>query len=130
MGTTNNTSPAYSKGKGFFNKFSVPLSSLIVLNDVAAAGSVALPANTVVRRVIVNNKTANAITGGLKVGTAAAGTQVLAAGAVAASVIAQYPAIEIPVVPQVAGTLFYDAVTGWNGANIDLVFELAAFPNT
>lgn len=89
----------------------------------AAAGSIVIPANSFIIAVLIKNNTANAITGGLKVGTTAGGVDVVAALTVGASLtLAVAPAALLKAFfnttqPQ---TLFFDAVVAWNSANIDI----------
>jgi hypothetical protein len=92
----------------------------------AANGTIVLPLGFFMERIWFKNRTANAVTGGIRIGTSAAGTQVVTAQAVAASVqafiaptISGYSLTQ----PQVAVTLFVEAVTAWNSANVDVVVE-------
>jgi hypothetical protein len=74
-----------------------------------------------VDRIYVRNKTANAVTGGIKIGTTLGGTDVHAALAVAASAVN----VSAPLIPAVntaaARTLYFDAVTAWNSASVDVL---------
>lgn len=88
-----------------------------------AAFTVTIPQGAVVRAVIIRNKTANAVTGGVKVGTTLGGVDVLAAAAVAASVTV----IALPLIGAWNGaavrTLYFDAVTAFNSASLDVLVE-------
>ena len=87
----------------------------------AAAGTLVVPANCAIDRIYVKNRTANAVTGGLKFGTSAGATDLVAAGAVTASGVNAFTA-SIPAIGQGADrTVYYDAVTAWNGASVDIV---------
>lgn len=90
---------------------------------LSAAGTVVIPQGACVNRIFVRNKTANAITGGLKIGTTAGGTDVLAAGAVGASALTVFAPLIPAVNASAARTLYFDAVTGWNSASIDIAVE-------
>ena len=87
---------------------------------LTANGTITLPAGILLRRIYFRNRTANAVTGGIRVGTSAAGTQVVTAQAVAASaIVSVLPTIENYQVA--AQTLFVEAVTAWNSADVDVV---------
>lgn len=91
---------------------------------VGAAGSLVVPAGFAIHAILIANNTASAVTGGIKVGTTVGGTDIVAAQAVAANAILVVASASVTnrvfskTVPQ---TLYFDAVTAWNGANIDLV---------
>jgi hypothetical protein len=88
-----------------------------------AAFTIDVPANCAVSKFYIRNNTANAITGGLKIGTTLGGTDIVAAQPISASnlyfVNPTTPAINTAGVR----TLYFDAVTAWNAAVIDLVVE-------
>ena len=87
---------------------------------LTANGTVVIPAGALLRRIYFRNRSANAVTGGLRVGTAAAGAQVVTAQAIAANAIVTIiPTIENYQVA--AQTLYVEAVTAWNGADVDVV---------
>lgn len=108
---------------GFFTKDGTPTRGIKRSLAIAADGTLVIPANAAVTKIHVRNKTANAVTGGVKVGTTAGGTDVLAAGAVAASAVTSFT----PLIPAVntAGTrtLYIAAVTAWNSAVLDVAVE-------
>ena len=93
---------------------------------LAAAGTVTIPKGACVKFIHLRNKTANAVTGGIKIGTTAAGTDVVAAAALAANAI-------VSVVPIAAGAgfvntaaarvLYVEAVTAFNAATVDVAVE-------
>lgn len=87
---------------------------------LTANGTVTLPAGVLVRRIYFRNRTTNAVTGGIRIGTAAAGAQVIAAQAIASgAVVSALPLIENY---QVAAQILYiEAVTAWNAADVDVV---------
>ena len=89
---------------------------------LAANGQLVIPAGVLLRRIYFRNRTANAVTGGIRVGTSAAGTQVVTAQAVAANFIGSVlPTIEN--YQAAAQTLFIEAVTAWNSAQVDVIVE-------
>lgn len=90
---------------------------------LSANGTLVLPKGIMLDQVYFRNRTANAVTGGIRVGTSAAGTQVVTAQAVAANAVARVN----PTIPAyTAGadtTLYVEAVTSWNGAVVDVLVE-------
>lgn len=91
---------------------------------ITAAGSFVVPAGYAITQLYIVNNNANAVTGGLKFGTAAGGTQVVTAQAVAANAIVAVAdsAVTLRLFSKtVAQTVYFDAVTAWNGANVDIV---------
>ncbi len=105
-----------------------PILQKIVMNGQTAANNFILPANCVLRDILVFNTTANAITGGLKFGTTAGGVDIVAALAVAASVTAFVTdalLLKRFFSPTATQQIFFDAVTLWNSANtnITIIYE-------
>ena len=87
---------------------------------LTANGTVVIPAGVLLRRLYFRNRTANAVTGGIRVGTAAAGTQVVTAQAVGANAVASVLA-SIESYSTSTQTLYIEAVTAWNSADVDVV---------
>lgn len=87
------------------------------------AGTVTIPKNAVLKYIHIRNKTVNAVTGGVKVGTTAGGVDVLAAGAVAASALVTYTPLISAANTAAARTLYFDAVTAFNSASLDIAVE-------
>lgn len=106
-----------------FTAGAVPINGVSRLLNLAAAGSLTIPQGARVRAIHIRNQTANAVTGGVKVGTTSGGVDVLAAGAVAASVVVSYPSIISAVNTAGVRTLFVDAVTAFNAAILDIAVE-------
>ena len=97
---------------------------------VAANTTVVIPAGYSILQIIVENTTANAITGGLKIGTTTGGTQVVVALAVAANSIQAI--LDATILKRVFSrtanqTLYVQAVTAWNSANLNIHFVLRKF---
>lgn len=93
---------------------------------LSANGTLTLPKGYFMERIWFKNRTANAVTGGIRIGTAGGGTQVVTAQAVAASV----QAVITPTIsgyslaqPQVDATLYIEAVSAWNSAEVDVVVD-------
>jgi len=89
----------------------------------AANSSLSIPANAVIHSITVVNKTANAITGGLKFGTTNGGTDVVAALTVGSSALA--PVLDAALLLRMFSTtltqnLYVDAVVAWNSASVDI----------
>jgi hypothetical protein len=106
-----------------FEYGATPVSRSIVLKGKTANFSVPVPAGMRLTRFAIRNNTANAVTGGIRVGSAAAGTQHVTAQAVAASQTVHGVFTLVPVLPAASGALFVEAVTSWNSANLDFRFE-------
>jgi hypothetical protein len=95
--------------------------------NLSANGTVVIPAGYVLEQIVIENTTANAITGGLRIGTAAAGTQVVTAQAVAASALLRIAQASITLgvfSTTAAQTLFIEAVSAWNSANVNIWFTV------
>jgi hypothetical protein len=100
------------------------------LTAVTSNTTVSIPAGYYIADIIVRNTTANAITGGLRVGTTDGGADVVVALTVSASGIVAIPdAAILKRVFSVSGatTLFVQAVVAWNSANINIHFVLKRF---
>lgn len=100
-----------------------PLLQRIRLTAQTGANSFWLPANAVLRDVIVVNTTVNAITGGLKFGTTSGGTDIVAALAVGASglvFVTDALLLKRYFSASVAQQIFFDTVTLWNSASVEI----------
>lgn len=106
-----------------FERGVTPVSRTILLKGVGANVEVKLPGGADVKEFKFFNTTANAVTGGIRVGSAAAGTQYLVAQAVAANGLHRAPAVVQSPIVQTAKSLFIEAVTAWNGALVDIIVE-------
>ncbi len=83
-----------------------------------------VPAGYRTRSIIVEETAGNAITGGLKIGTSAGGTEVVNAQAVGANALVDC-ALGTRLFSLTADqTLYVEDVTAWNGASIDLYLEM------
>jgi hypothetical protein len=101
--------------------------SNLVIDGITSGGSFVLPTNAYLVDILVTNTTGNAITGGLKFGTSAGAIDVVTAMAMGANALG---------VASVTGllkkffsssqTIYYDAVTLWNSANvtIEVIYQL------
>jgi hypothetical protein len=100
-----------------------PILQRITMTGQIAANNFILPANCVLREILVFNTTANAITGGLKFGTTSGATDIAAALAVAASVTAFLTdalMLKRFFSPTTSQQIFFDAVASWNSANVNI----------
>lgn len=111
---------------GANNTFNInPINSvnrLQALSVVAANSSMTLPANAMILDIIVQNTTANAITGGLKIGTTAGATDIMTALAVGANAFTRGGASILKTIfsPSATQQIFIDTVTLWNSANVNI----------
>lgn len=100
-----------------------PIEQRITLLAQTTANNFILPANCAIREIFVFNTTANAITGGLKFGTTAGGTDVVAALTVGASSTAfatDAALLKRYFSPTATQQIFFDAVAAWNSANVNI----------
>lgn len=108
-----------------FGTGAVPVHAVRRTLNLTANGTVTLQAGEGVTKIWFRNDTANAVTGGIRVGTTDGGADVLAAGAVAASAVVGYAPLITAVNPSAARTLYVQAVTAWNSAQVDVAVEVA-----
>lgn len=90
---------------------------------LAANGTLTIPAGYVLEQIVIENTTANAVTGGIRVGTTDGGAQVVVAQAVAASALLRIAqaAILLGVFSTSADQILYiQAVTSWNSAILNI----------
>ena len=89
----------------------------------AANSALQVPAGYYIDTMNFVNTTANAVTGGIKVGTTAGGADVLVALAVGANALVN--ALDAAILKRifsttVAQTLYFDAVVAWNNASVNV----------
>ncbi|WP_158933012.1 hypothetical protein [Acidisphaera sp. S103] len=93
---------------------------------ISASGFVvAVPPNGVLRAIYVYNTTANAVTGGINIGTSSGGAQIVSAAAVGANglVVINGSALLSPYNSATAPTpLYISAGTAWNSAVLNVRF--------
>lgn len=92
------------------------------LSAVAANATFVLPAGCVLERVYIRNNTANAVTGGVRIGTTDGGVDVVVALAVGANGMVDTASL-LSLLASTATTLYIQAVTLWNGASLDIAFK-------
>lgn len=124
----------YFLSQGFY-----PGSNLFTLTQVAVtanqttATAQTLPAGAVITGIVVHNTTANAVTGGVNIGTAAAGAQVVSALTVGANALVAVPSASIlaPVFNSsgtpIAQQLFINAATAFNSASLNVTIFYSLF---
>jgi hypothetical protein len=98
-----------------------------VLDAITANTTLSLPANWAIDSIFFTNTTANAVTGGLRLGTSAGAADIVAAQPIAANAIGHIaPASILLRLFSTSGsqTIFAQAVTAWNGASVNLSFML------
>lgn len=96
---------------------------LTLTND----GTFSVPANHYISEIFINNTTANAVTGGVKIGTTSGATDVLAAFAVGANAKLYVPTANLLkkwFSTSAAQTCFFQDVTSWNSANLTVTIIL------
>lgn len=104
------------------------VSGSIQIKNVATTNyTVSIPAGHAIRGIYMANSTANAVTGGIKIGTTNGGTEVVAAQAVGANAVLGMTDADILLKyfsPSGATTLFIQTVTDWNSASVTITFDL------
>jgi hypothetical protein len=97
------------------------------LSAVAADTTFNVPAGYAIEAITIRNTTGNAVTGGVKIGTTAGGTDVVAAQAVGAnalvtvtdaSILKRYFSATLET------TLYVEDVTSWNSASLEVAIAL------
>ncbi len=101
----------------------------VVAGPVMVHDHALVPANAVIRAIYVRNTTANAVTGGINVGTAAGGAQVASAIAVAGNALVVIDGASLVATGKyLSGTLntvlYISAVTAWNNAALDIRVQM------
>lgn len=103
--------------------YTLPILNRIVITGATAAGNFKLPTNCSLVDIYPDGTNANAVTGGLKFGTTAGAADIVAAQAVAGNSLNSVPAANLlrrRFSKTSSQQIFYDAVTSWNGANVDI----------
>lgn len=101
---------------------------LVKLSAVTSNTTATIPAGHMIVGVTVFNTTANAITGGVRVGTTDGGVDVVIALAIGASAVIGVPAatlLKTYFSASVDQTLYLQTVTAWNSASIDVSILIA-----
>lgn len=95
-----------------------------VQSGVVSNTTEVIPAGYAIRDIFIRNTTANAITGGIKIGTTDGAIDVVIALAVGANAFT----LSVPLIRQFSATvdqtLFIQTVTAWNSASINYVITL------
>lgn len=87
-------------------------------------GTITVPSNMAIAAICIENTTANAVTGGIKIGTTNGGTEVLGATAIGGNFI---DVVETTLAKRwysssADTTLYIQAVTAWNSASLTITF--------
>lgn len=100
-----------------------PVIQETVLPYLSAAGTLSIPTNAYILGIVIKNQSANAVTGGISIGTTLAGTDVVAAQAVGANAIVYVTDATLlkRIFSDIASTTLYvGAVAAWNSAVINV----------
>lgn len=94
---------------------------------LTADGTLVIPAYHAIKSIFVDNLTANAMTGGLDLGSTAGGEEVAAAKALGANATVSYTPAQILVdlFAVTDQTLYIYAHTAWNSASIEVIVDCA-----
>lgn len=96
---------------------------LEALAVVTANSALILPANAIIQQILIQNTTANAITGGLKFGSTAGATDIVAALAVGANglvTVASAALLKSFFSTSATQQIFIDAVVSWASASVNI----------
>lgn len=99
----------------------------IILSTVAADSTATIPAGHYIQHIFIENTTANAITGGVKIGTTAGGIDILVALAVGASAITFVTdalLLKRWFSTSADQTIYIEDVTAWNSASLTVTIVL------
>lgn len=92
-----------------------------IVTSATSLSAISVPAGYAITDIMIENTTANAVTGGIKIGTTSGGTDVVAAQAVGANGLVMTGSILKRVFSTSAPTALYiDAVTSWNSASLNI----------
>jgi len=83
-----------------------------------------VPKGYKIKSIYFKNTAANAVTGGIKIGTASGGTQVVVAEAIGASAESVCTLATDFFSSTASQTLYVGAVTAWNSASVNLIFTM------
>ena len=98
----------------------------VVLTAITANTTVSIPAAYRITNISMENTTANAVTGGIKIGNTDGGTEVLVAEPVTANEVLEVAAADILIKlhsTSAATTLYIQAVSAWNSASLTIIVE-------
>jgi hypothetical protein len=93
------------------------------ISAATANTTLVIPAGWMLEAVVIENLTANAVTGGVRVGTTDGGAEVVVAQAVAANAlvrIADAALLKGVFSTSADQTLYIQAVTSWNSASLNI----------
>lgn len=100
--------------------------SIITALGVTSNTTVSIPAGNIIQHLLVQNVTANAVTGGIRIGTTDGGVDVIITVAVGANAL--FCVLDATLLKRAfsmsgATTLYIQTVTLWNSANLNFYFS-------
>jgi len=125
--TLTGTAPIVINCYSLTNKCATPKVVYNELTTLTTNTTYSVPAGMSIESIIFENTTANAVTGGIKIGTTSGGTEVILAKAVGSNEITQVTSSELlrsVFSSTVATTLHIQAVTSWNSASVRMYLKL------
>lgn len=100
----------------------------INLQGVTGNTTASVPAGYVIDDVFIQETAGNAVTGGIKIGTTSGGTQIVTSITVGANSFTRTLPGSLttsgPFSPTAAQTIFIQAVSAWNSANVNIIIPL------
>lgn len=127
-GVTGSGNLVFSASPVFSGTVTMPATQLVgatckLTSVITANTACTLPAGAVIQQVIVQNTTGNVITGGLKFGTTAGATDIVAAlavGATSLNIVASAAILKPLFSTSATQQIFIDAVAAWNSASANI----------
>lgn len=125
--TLTGTAPVMISSYSGTAKMASPTVSYNELNTLAANGTFTVPAGMTIESIVYENTTANAVTGGVRIGTTNGGAEVVTAQAIGANAVGQIfdANILLKFFSSTAQQILYiQAVVAWNSASVKFYIKL------
>lgn len=125
--TLTGTAPVMISSYSGTAKMATPKVSYSELNTLTANSTFTVPARMTIESIVYENTTANAVTGGVRIGTTNGGAEVVVAQAIGANAVGQITDANILLrffSSTVQQILYIQAVTAWNSASVKFYIKL------
>jgi hypothetical protein len=93
---------------------------MITLTDISGEGSFQLPAGSYAESVVIREKSGNDVIGGIRFGTAPGESDIVGALSVGAGAVNRVTVGPLVIDFSAPKTIYFDAVSDWNGAAVDI----------
>lgn len=125
--TLTGTAPVMISSYSGTAKMATPKVSYSELNTLTANSTFTVPAGMTIESIVYENTTANAVTGGVRIGTTNGGAEVVVAQAIGANAVGQITDANILLrffSSTAQQILYIQAVTAWNSASVKFYIKL------